>query len=118
MFENAEIASVAKILAALGNTTRLALVTRLSMAETFAGQSISELTETSGLTRQAITKHLEALADAGLVRRRKPGRATWYELEAEAVDRAIKTLTVISKQRARSRQKLKSYKEEILGKDS
>lgn len=109
-----ETAPVAKILAALGNTTRLALVKRLSVAETFGGQSISELAEGSGLSRQAITKHLEALAKAGLVTRWKPGRSTWYELNSAALDRASETLTAVSKQRSRSQQKLNSYKKRFL----
>jgi len=104
---------VAKILAALGNSTRLMLVERLSKAETFAGLSISELSEESGLTRQAITKHLETLADAGLVRRFKHGRATWYELKDEPIKSAIAALTAVVKHRKRSQQSLKQFKESI-----
>ncbi len=54
----------ATVFAALGDQTRLLLVARLC-----AGQqaSISQLTEGSKLTRQAITKHLHVLESAGIV---------------------------------------------------
>jgi len=100
--------SVAQILAALGNPTRFALVKRLSTAETFAGLSIVELTAASGLTRQAITKHLETLEEAGLVIRRKPGRATWYELKKEPIQSVIEALSAVANLRAESQRKLKA----------
>ena len=104
---------ITKILAALGNLTRLALVEQLSMAETFAGQSISELAESSGITRQAVTKHLEVLAEAGLVSRLKPGRATWYELKVEPLKAAIEALTSVANQHQRSQQRLKKFAREV-----
>jgi DNA-binding transcriptional ArsR family regulator len=118
MAGNADTEFVAKILAALGNSTRLALVKRLSTTETFGGQSISELAEETGLTRQATTKHLEVLADAGLLSRMKPGRATYYELKSEPVSRAIEALTAVVKQQVRSQQSLRLYREKFLGKDT
>jgi len=117
MAGNVDADLIAKIFAALGSPTRLALVKRLSKAETFGGQSISELAEETGLTRQAITKHLEVLASAGLVSRVKPGRATYYELKSESVSHAIDALAVVVKQRARSQQRLKVFKERFLERD-
>lgn len=107
-------AALAQVMAALGNTTRLTLVSRLSMTEKFAGQSISELAEGTGLTRQAVTKHLEILAEAGLVKRLKPGRATLYELNTEPVRSAIEALTVVDKQWARTQARLKAYVKKFL----
>jgi DNA-binding transcriptional ArsR family regulator len=115
MADSTDTELVANILAALGSSTRLELVKRLSMAETFGGQSICELAAKTGLTRQAITKHLEVLGRAGLVSRKKPGRATWFELKSEPISRAIEALSAIAKQRARSQQRLKLYKERLLG---
>src|SRR5258708_16395906 len=54
----------ASVFAALGAEARLALVEKLSTGEP---QSISRLAEGSTLTRQAITKHLRVLEDAGVV---------------------------------------------------
>jgi Helix-turn-helix domain len=53
----------ALIFAALGDTTRLSLVVQLCRGEP---RSISQLTERSRRTRQAITKHLRVLEGAGV----------------------------------------------------
>ena len=63
---------------ALGDPTRLAVVLRLC-AE--GPQSIAQLSDGADVTRQAITKHLIALADAGLVRDSRHGRERIWELE-------------------------------------
>lgn len=97
---------LSQTLAALGNPTRLALIERLSAAESFAGLSISELAEGSGLTRQTVTTHLELLADAGILTRFKPGRATWYELKIEPLKAAMDALTQIASQQQQTQKKL------------
>ena len=61
----------APVFAALGDTTRLGLVRRLS---TEGPLSITRLSDGSGMTRQAITRHLHALGRVGLVRGIKEGR--------------------------------------------
>lgn len=61
----------APIFAALGDETRLRLVARLCAG---GPQSIARLTAVSEVTRQAVTKHLLVLADAGLVRGVRQGR--------------------------------------------
>jgi DNA-binding transcriptional ArsR family regulator len=75
-----QIGDAAAVFAALGDPTRLAVVRRLCAA---GPQSIAQLTDGAhaNVTRQAITKHLIALADAGLVRDRKRGRERIFELE-------------------------------------
>ena len=60
----------AGIFAALGDETRLSLIGKLSRGR---AQSISRLAEGSSLTRQAVTKHLQVLEAAGLVRSVRPG---------------------------------------------
>lgn len=107
----------ARILAALGHPARLEMVKRLAMAETVAGLSITELIEGTDLTRQATTKHLEALEDAGMVVRPKPGRATWYELDFEPIRGVIQALEAVGKQRARSQKALKSSEYKLFRKD-
>src|SRR6266850_1367832 len=64
--------------AALGDATRLAIVSKLAKG---AGQSITELTEGASVTRQAITKHLRVLQGAGLVRSERIGREVVFQLE-------------------------------------
>src|SRR2546428_3291452 len=60
----------APVFAALGDETRLRLVSRLCAG---GPASIARLTAGSSVTRQAITKHLQVLAGAGPVRRTRPG---------------------------------------------
>jgi DNA-binding transcriptional ArsR family regulator len=69
--------SAAPIFAALGDTTRLSLLDRLSAEGPL---SITELTRGSRVTRQAITKHLRVLADTGLITGTRAGREALWEL--------------------------------------
>src|SRR5262249_38202588 len=68
--------------AALGDETRLALLSTLATGE---ARSIAQLTTGSRLTRQAITKHLRVLESAGLVRSARSGRETRFTFEAAPV---------------------------------
>jgi DNA-binding transcriptional ArsR family regulator len=68
----------AKVFAALGDPTRLRLVERLHQASEL---STSDLAEGGTLTRQAVTKHLEVLQDAGWVRGERRGRERLWSLE-------------------------------------
>jgi DNA-binding transcriptional ArsR family regulator len=54
----------APVFAALGDPTRLRLVAVLCAGSAL---SIAQLTAGTAITRQAVTKHLEVLADAGIV---------------------------------------------------
>jgi len=65
------VSTIATVLAALGDETRLRIVQRLSSGPSV---SIARLSQGSNLTRQAITKHLDVLARAGLVRDKRIGR--------------------------------------------
>ena len=78
-------AAAAPIFAALGDETRLALVARLGAGGPL---SIAQLTEGSDVTRQAITKHLNVLADAGLVRDSWQGRERIWEFDTRRLDDA------------------------------
>ena len=73
---NTSLRESAPIFAALGDETRLRLVAVLSAGEAV---SISQLTSGTEITRQAVTKHLHVLADAGLVRDIKVGRERRWE---------------------------------------
>ena len=69
---------------ALGDPTRRHIVESLSRHEASATQLASELP----VTRQAVSKHLTALKEAGLVEPRKQGRETLYRLNAEPLEAA------------------------------
>jgi len=85
----------AALFAALGDTTRLALIQRLSGG---AGQSISRLGEGLPMSRQAIRKHLSVLEDAGLVGARASGREVLYALRREPIEQARACLDDIAQQ--------------------
>lgn len=72
----------ATLFAALGDETRLALLTRLGHGHRL---SISQLTEGSQLTRQGTTKHLHVLERARLVRCVRSGRERLFELDPKPV---------------------------------
>jgi DNA-binding transcriptional ArsR family regulator len=83
----------APIFAALGDDTRMRIVTRLSATGPL---SIARLTEGEAMTRQAITKHLSVLADAGLVRDVRRGRERLWAFEAAPLDTARRYLDLVS----------------------
>lgn len=83
----------APIFAALGDETRLSLVARLDAAGPL---SIARLTEGYPMTRQAVTKHLNVLAEAGLVRSARQGRETVWELSPAPLDAARRFLDRLS----------------------
>ncbi len=85
----------APLFAALGDETRLRLVTKLGRAEPM---SIAHLTHGTDLTRQAVTKHLRVLEGAGIVKSVKKGRESHFELAPQKIDDAKKWLDVLSAQ--------------------
>jgi DNA-binding transcriptional ArsR family regulator len=84
----------APVFAALGDETRLALVARLSHG---GPQSIARLTAGSEVTRQAITKHLGVLEEAGLARHVRRGRERIWELDTRRLGEARRYLDQISR---------------------
>ena len=97
------------LFAALGDETRLAIVARLSSGQPF---SISQLTEGTRLTRQAITKHLGVLAKAGLVRCQRAGRESRFELDPGPIAQMHTYLDSVSRQWDEALLRLKAFVEE------
>jgi len=85
----------APIFAALGDETRLRLVARLCRD---GPQSITGLTAAADVTRQAVTKHLRVLENAGLVRGFRLGRKRVWELEPDQLEVARRYLDLMSRQ--------------------
>jgi DNA-binding transcriptional ArsR family regulator len=100
--------ATAPIFAALGDETRLRLVARLCGE---GPQSIARLTAGTGVTRQAVTKHLQVLADAGLARSARLGRESIWELEPERLEEARRCLDRISAQWDAALGRLKAFVE-------
>src|SRR5688500_232958 len=98
----------APVFAALGDTTRLTLVRRLS---TEGPLSITRLSEGSGMTRQAITRHLHALKKAGLVRDAAEGRERVFSLDVKRLEHGRQYLDHVSAQWDAAAARLKAFVE-------
>ena len=103
------IQKTAPVFAALGDPTRLRLVATLCAG---GALSIAQLTAGTAVTRQAVTKHLETLAAAGLVRDLRQGRERLWGLEPARIDEARRSLDAISAQWDRALQRLKTFVEQ------
>ena len=99
----------APVFAALGDETRLALVAKLSDRQP---HSISQLTRDSRLTRQAITKHLRVLQNAGMVLSVRAGRESLFELNPQPIEAMKKYLDLVSEQWNQALSRLKTFVEE------
>jgi DNA-binding transcriptional ArsR family regulator len=101
--------SQAPVFAALGDETRLRLVARLCKGQP---HSISQLTEGSKLTRQAITKHLRVLEGAGIVHGARAGRESRFEFNPKPIDEIKEYLDFVSQQWDQALARLKSFVED------
>ena len=102
--------SLASVFAALGDPTRLKLVAVLCAGSAF---SIAQLTANTDISRQGVTKHLQVLAQAGVVRDVKRGRERLWQLEPGQIEEAKRTLEVIGKQWELALGKLKTFAESL-----
>ena len=87
--------ATAALFGALGDETRLGLVSRLSRQGPL---SISELADGFPLTRQAITKHLRVLERAGVVQSAAQGREVVWRVEASRLASAQRQLEQIARE--------------------
>ncbi len=85
----------APVFAALGDITRLELVSRLSDGKP---HSIAQLTEGLSLTRQGVTKHLNVLKRAGIVSCRRTGRESRFTIRPDPLANARDYLAHASQQ--------------------
>ena len=98
----------AAVFAALGDETRLALVSTLSGGEP---RSITQLTAGARITRQAITKHLRVLEGAGIVHRMRAGRESRFELDPAPLNELKEYLGRVSAQWDQVLARLKTFVE-------
>ncbi len=101
--------TAAPVFAALGDTTRLRLLSRLSAEGPL---SITRLSEGTGVTRQAITRHLRSLGHVGLVRDARRGREVVFELDSKRLEKARQYLDQITAQWDAAAARLKAFVEE------
>jgi DNA-binding transcriptional ArsR family regulator len=98
----------APVFAALGDPTRLRLVAMLCAGSAL---SIAQLTAGTAVTRQAITKHLKVLAQAGIVHDVHHGREHLWELEPSRIHAARRSLDAIARQWDQALRRLKAFVE-------
>lgn len=105
----ARLQAHAPVFAALGDETRLALVSKLAHGRP---RSISQLTQGSKLTRQAITKHLRVLERVGMLHHARTGRESLYELNPQPIESLRAYLDLVSEQWDQALSRLRSFVEE------
>ena len=83
------------------------------MAKLCRGQpySISQLTEGSKLTRQAITKHLRVLEGAGMVHSVRAGRQSLFQFDPGPIEEVREYLDLVSEQWGQALSRLKAFVE-------
>jgi DNA-binding transcriptional ArsR family regulator len=97
------------VFAALGEATRLSLVAKLCRGQ---ARSISQLTQGSKLTRQAITKHLRVLESVGIVHSVRQGRENRFEFDPEPIDGIKEYVDFVSEQWDQALSRLESFVED------
>ena len=105
----AKLADSAPVFAALGDATRLRIVGRLCEG---GPASIVRLTDGASVSRQAITKHLHILEEAGLVRSDWAGRERIWELRSARIAEVRGYLEQISGQWDGALERLRALVEE------
>ncbi|MEO8128027.1 MAG: metalloregulator ArsR/SmtB family transcription factor [Bryobacteraceae bacterium] len=88
------LAEAALLFAALGDETRLAVLRQLSAA---GPASISVLAGNFQVSRQAVTKHLQLLAVAGVIDGTRAGRQHVWALNPARLAEAQRCLDVIAR---------------------
>jgi DNA-binding transcriptional ArsR family regulator len=111
---SAALRGAVPVFAALGDETRLRLVAALSDG---GARSIAQLTASTVITRQAVTKHLKVLAKAGLVRDVKAGRERLWEFDPARFEKARHSLDLIALQWDQTLQRLKNLLDEEAAED-
>ena len=96
---------LAPVFFALGDKTRLRLIAMLCAGGAF---SIAQLTANTQITRQAVTRHLQVLAEARLVKDLKIGRERLWQFDPAQLDEARRSLEVIGRQWEQALGKLKA----------
>ena len=89
----ARLAGAALLFAALGDQTRLTVLERLARG---GPASISTLADTFDVSRQAVTKHLHVLADAGVIEGHREGRERVWTMNPSRLGDARRHLEIIA----------------------
>src|SRR5262245_6924965 len=105
----ANLRQYASLFSALGDETRLRLISKLTDGKPHA---IASLTASSKLTRQAITKHLQVLEAAGIVHGVRSGRENLFELDLKPFKDLKEYMGFVSTQWDQALSRLQAFVEE------
>jgi DNA-binding transcriptional ArsR family regulator len=111
--QDSSLVDAAPLFSALGDENRLRLVARLSAEGPL---SITQLHAGQNVTRQAVTKHLHVLAEAGVLTDTRRGRERLWQVDRQQLDKAVYWLDVISRQWDEAIERLRRHVE--LGADT
>jgi ArsR family transcriptional regulator, virulence genes transcriptional regulator len=87
----AKAVEATRLLTALANEHRLAILCELVEGE----RSVGKLVDAVGLTQSALSQHLAKLRAAGIVATRRDAQTIYYRLASEAAASIMKTLADI-----------------------
>lgn len=87
----ARASEAARLLAALANERRLAVLCALVEGE----HSVGDLVKAVGVTQSALSQHLAKLRSAGIVATRRDAQTIYYRLASDAAGNVMKTLADI-----------------------
>jgi ArsR family transcriptional regulator len=83
---NPKLDALSRVFAALGDPTRLRVVTALAATEL----CVCDIAAVAGTSDSSVSHHLRVLRDLGLVRSRKEGRLVYYALDDEHVHAIVR----------------------------
>lgn len=79
-----DFAKCRKILLAIGDETRQAIIMTLMETTCASGMRVGEITEWTHLSRPAVSHHLKILLEAGIIMMRKEGTMNFYFIDVRS----------------------------------
>jgi DNA-binding transcriptional ArsR family regulator len=83
-----------KVLTAIGDETRQAIIVTLMQGTQTPGMRVGEITERTNLSRPAVSHHLRILKEAEIISVRKKGTMNYYHLDSGSTLKQLKPLFV------------------------
>ncbi|QAY60972.1 transcriptional regulator [Microbacterium protaetiae] len=93
VIDDASAAQLARVFKALGDPTRVRLISLIAAAEG-AEACICELTDPVGLSQPTVSHHMRLLVQAGLVTREQRGKWAYYRLVGQTFNALREAVTV------------------------
>ena len=95
VIDDATAEQLARVFKALGDPTRVRLVSLIAAAE--GGEAcICDLTDPVGLSQPTVSHHMKLLTDAGLISREQRGKWAYYRVVDETLTAMARALSATS----------------------